>query len=75
MTIEVLDPENLSAGIDCRFGQIVGRCSLPINKATSGSVVDHWQDAARNAGIYGADIDITSGAFAAHATHHAVARG
>ena len=39
------------------------------------SVVDHWQDAARNAGIYGADIDITSGAFAAHATHHAVARG
>ncbi len=39
------------------------------------AVVDHWQDAARNAGISGADIDITAAAFAAHATHHAVARG
>jgi serine/threonine-protein kinase HipA len=39
------------------------------------AVVDHWQDAARNAGISGADIDITSAAFAARAGHHAGARG
>ena len=39
------------------------------------TVVDHWQDAARNAGISSADTDITSAAFAAHAEHHAVARG
>lgn len=29
-------------------------------------VVDHWRDAARKAGISGADIDITAGAFSAH---------
>ena len=39
------------------------------------AVVDHWQDAARNAGISGADIDITSGAFATHAGYRAGAKG
>ncbi len=29
-------------------------------------VVDHWRNAARKAGISGADIDITAGAFSAH---------
>lgn len=31
------------------------------------AAVDGWQDAARRAGISGADIDLTAGAFSAHA--------
>jgi serine/threonine-protein kinase HipA len=34
-------------------------------------VVDHWQDMARKAGISGADIDLTAGAFSAHAEYRA----
>ena len=32
-------------------------------------VVDHWQDMARKASISGADIDLTAGAFSAHAEY------
>ena len=31
------------------------------------AAVDGWQDVARRAGISGADIDLTAGAFSAHA--------
>lgn len=37
------------------------------------AAVDGWQDAARRAGIAGADIDLTEGAFSAHAAFRAVA--
>lgn len=36
------------------------------------AAVDGWQDAARRAGISGADIDLTAGAFSAHAEFRAV---
>ena len=38
------------------------------------AVVDHWQHAARNARISGADINIMSAAFSAHAGYRAQAR-
>lgn len=34
-------------------------------------VVDHWREAARKAGISGADIDVTAGAFSAHDEYRA----
>ena len=37
------------------------------------TVVDGWRDAARRAGIAGADIDLTAGAFSAHAEFRALA--
>jgi serine/threonine-protein kinase HipA len=35
------------------------------------AVVDHWRDAAREAGISGADIELSAGAFSAHASYRA----
>ena len=54
----------------CRFYGLKDQSAHDIVEQVIG-VVDHWRDAARTAGIAGADIEITAGAFSAHAEYRA----
>ena len=67
-------PHRLEVWLDCELAPACRVGTLAHDRGQV-AVVDHWQDAARNAGISGADIDTMSGAFAAHAGYRAGARG